>query len=669
MSDPRLPEDGPDWPERDLEENRAQEPGAGWSDDPYRFEPLPPNKPSVEPLEGEWSDSEPFDSEPTEADPFAPVPTPPQDDAWGFPPRREPPYEPAATEPPFDSEPAWTDTPPEPEQPAAEQPAEAEQPSESEPMVAEEPPDDREPEPEPEPAEPEPMPAVDSEPDAEPEPEPDRTPQIAAAAVAAQALADQLAPSVPVSDPELEPESASEAEPEPDRTGEIAAAAIAAQAVADQLAPTPPPEEPEPEPQVGSVPEDPFEREYAPSDDVEVEAAVAATAFGGSPGSWDPKRDGNRRGPTTAEQAVPWLIGVILALAGIVIVLLALIFSSPNGLVASQPTGSEQPSASAAGVDPSSQPSGSGAASPSASGDETSAPTPSQPPPAFGPLEMTYLGRPSAVAPIYLLLRDFSETKDPDVLAQAEQGVSSYANSPDGRVSAAVINARAVALDRGGKARRLADNIRTLTFGWDAETLYAVRITRDGGNDLAKILEIDFASAATRQLATIRYPHPDTGAEAPVKEAQFIDDGGLVRLYAVADGNLTLWVLGAPATYRVDPANGDVTEIAREPILWSPDGTQRVTAHEDGNTTALRLRDRGNNVVASTGVSGLVSHIRWAPGNNEIVFTIGVTGASGGVRQDIYVWDLEDRNDPMPLTSSGAAFGAEWRGSMSNWGP
>ena len=82
-----------------------------------------------------------------------------------------------------------------------------------------------------------------------------------------------------------------------------------------------------------------------------------------------------------------------------------------------------------------------------------------------------------------------------------------------------------------------------------------------------------------------------TGAEQPVREAQFIDDGGLVRLYAVADGNLTLWVLGAPATYRIDPANGDVTEIGREPILWSPDGTLRVTVHEDGNNTALRLRD------------------------------------------------------------------------------
>jgi hypothetical protein len=128
-------------------------------------------------------------------------------------------------------------------------------------------------------------------------------------------------------------------------------------------------------------------------------------------------------------------------------------------------------------------------------------------------------------------------------------------------------------------------------------------------------------------------------------------------------------VLGAPATYRIDPANGDVTEIGRQPILWSTDGTHRVTVHEDGNNTALRLRDRGNNVIASIGVTGLVSHIRWAPTSNEIVFTLGVSSAGGGVRQDLYVWDLEDRKDPMPLTSSGAAFGAEWRGVMANWGP
>ncbi|HEX5579354.1 MAG TPA: WD40 repeat domain-containing protein, partial [Candidatus Limnocylindria bacterium] len=431
----------------------------------------------------------------------------------------------------------------------------------------------------------------------------------------------------------------------------------------------------EPEIVAEPFPEPVVEADHAAGDEVAIGAAEATTAFGGThDDDWDLKRDGNRRRPTTAEQAVPWLIGIILALAGIVIVLLALIFSSPISLVASeqsssaQPSASGQPTASAGAGGESEEPSSSADPSPSDSGEATPEATP-KPPPTYGALEMTYLGRPSAVAPIYLLLRDFSVDEDADVVAQAQQGVSSYANAPDGRVSAAVIGERAVALDKGGKSRRLADNITTLTFGWDAETLYAVRIARDGNEDLARILAIDFVSGATKNLANIRYRHPVTGAEEPVKEAQFIDDGGLVRLYAVADGNLTLWVLGAPATYRIDPANGDVTEIAREPILWSPDGTRRVTVHEDGNRTSLRLRDRGNNVTASTGMKGLVSHIRWAPNSNEIVFTIGVTSSNGGVRQDLYVWDLEDKKDPMPLTSSGTAFGAEWRGVTPNWGP
>ncbi|MGH2488847.1 MAG: hypothetical protein ACRDFR_04455, partial [Candidatus Limnocylindria bacterium] len=48
---------------------------------------------------------------------------------------------------------------------------------------------------------------------------------------------------------------------------------------------------------------------------------------------WDVKLDGNRRRPTTAEQAVPWLIGLVLALAGMLIVLLALIFSTTDGVL------------------------------------------------------------------------------------------------------------------------------------------------------------------------------------------------------------------------------------------------------------------------------------------------------------------------------------------------
>ena len=201
------------------------------------------------------------------------------------------------------------------------------------------------------------------------------------------------------------------------------------------------------------IPEPEFEAEHEPGDEVAIESGRRHAAFGastGPPDSWDPKRDGNRRSPTTAEQAVPWLIGIILALAGIVIVLLALIFSSPGGLVASEPTASPQASGSVQPGGrrrcPFDRPERQRNASPSAP-EETPQPTTQEP--AFGPLEMTYLGRPSAVAPIYLLIRDFSVAKDPDVLAQAPQGVSSYANAPDGKVSAAIIDGRAVALREG----------------------------------------------------------------------------------------------------------------------------------------------------------------------------------------------------------------------------
>jgi WD40 repeat protein len=396
-----------------------------------------------------------------------------------------------------------------------------------------------------------------------------------------------------------------------------------------------------------------------------VEAAEPTTAFEGSANDWDPKLHGNRRRSTTAEQAVPWLIGIILALAGIVIVLLALIFSSPDGLVAGQPTETASPSALAStSTAASSEPSG------EASGSEEPSPNPTQTPePSYGALEMVYLGRPSGTAPIYLLRRDFAKRKDPQILAQADQGVDKFAWSPDGRVGAAVISDRAVALRPGRPARPLANRISALTFGWDAETVYAVRIERDGANDRARILEIDFVSGATKQLGKIDYRHPLTAPDPPLTEAQFIDDGGQVRIYAVADGNLVVWILGAPDPYRVDPANGDVTRIARQPTLWSPDGRLRITPHETGTKTILRLRDRNGRVISAVPVSGLVSHVRWAGSSNEIVFTLGTLSAIGGVRQNLYVWDLRDGKDPMPLTSSGAAFGADWRGVMANWAP
>jgi hypothetical protein len=440
-----------------------------------------------------------------------------------------------------------------------------------------------------------------------------------------------------------------------------------------------PPEQPREEPPFPVAEEQEAEQDAEPYVEPEparvdpiTETGEPVMAFEASANAWNPKRDGNRRRPTTAEQAVPWLIGLILALTGVVIVLLALIFSSPDGLVAGEPTATATPSASVvSSANPSTQRSDA-EESPSAKASASAEPTPNPttaPAPSYGPLEMVYLGRPSGVAPIYLLRRDFSKKKDAEVMAQADQGVEKFAWSPDGRVGAAIISGRAVALTPGRDPRRLADNVSALTFGWDAETLYAVRITRDGARDRAQVLQIDFVSGASDVIASVTYRRPVIGAEVPLREAQFIDDGGVVRIYAVADGNLAMWILGAPSTYRIDPGNGDTREIGRQPVMWSPDGTRRVTLHEGNGRTDIRLRDRSNKVISAVSVSGLVSHVRWAGTSNEIVFTLGVLSASGGVRQDLYVWDLRNRKDPAPLTSNGASFGAEWRGVMSNWAP
>src|SRR4029079_1197802 len=155
--------------------------------------------------------------------------------------------------------------------------------------------------------------------------------------------------------------------------------------------------------------------------------------LGSGDDDWDPKRDGDRRRPTTAEQAVPWLIGLLLALSGIVVVLLALIFIGPDG-VAGLPSPSPSAEASASpsvAARPSEAPA-------SASVIPSIAPTPT-PEPAFGPLEMTYLGRATASSPIRLSRRDFSTTADPTVLLESSSGVGKYAWAPDGRIGAGIV--------------------------------------------------------------------------------------------------------------------------------------------------------------------------------------------------------------------------------------
>ncbi len=425
------------------------------------------------------------------------------------------------------------------------------------------------------------------------------------------------------------------------------------------------PEPPEPEPPEHAPPEPETEPEPQPEPEAAVpapatEAAAATTSLGGGGSSddWDPRRDGDRRRPTTAEQAVPWLIGLLLALTGIVVVLLALIFIGPNG-VAGLPTPS--PSVAASVAPSLSQAPAS--TTPSASEAPTATPAP-----AFGALEMTYLGRATAASPIRLSRRDFSTKTDPVVLAQDPKGVSKYAWSPDGRVGVAIISGKAVAVVAGQSLRTLTQPVDAVVFADDSTTLYGLRITNGGANDKAEVLKIDFDTGATVVMTTIRYPHPQIFPDPALKEAQFADNGGIVRLWATTDGYLVAWILGAPSAYRIDPANGTFSAVKAQPVLWSPDQRVRVNVTVTSGVTTLTLVDRDELTKAKVKVTGLVSHVRWAASNNEIVFTLGRL-VGGGVRQDLYVWDLVNGKAPAPLTSNGATFGPEWLGVLQSWVP
>jgi hypothetical protein len=400
------------------------------------------------------------------------------------------------------------------------------------------------------------------------------------------------------------------------------------------------------------------------------EAAEPSTSLGDTiaegdsdGGGWDPRRDGDRRRPTTAEQAVPWLIGLLLGLTGIVIVLLALIFIGPEG-VAGLPSASPTPLVSVAPTPSSTQLA-------STTPTPTAAPT-ATPPPTFGALEMTFLGRSTSNAPIRLSRRDFSTTVAAVVIAQDPKSVVHYAWAPDGSHGAAIIAGRAVAVVAGQKLRTLTDPVDALVFADDSTTLYGLRVTPNGANDRAEVLTINFDTGATAVLATITYPHPDIFPDPALKEAQFADNGGIDRLWVTTDGYVVAWMLGAPGTsaYRIDPATGTFANAPRAPLLWSPNQRVKVNVTENKATgvTTLTLVDMNEVKQASTTVSGLVSHVRWASSNNEIVFTLGRL-VGGGVRQDLYVWDLVNGKKPAPLTSNGASFGAEWLGVLQSWSP
>ncbi len=387
------------------------------------------------------------------------------------------------------------------------------------------------------------------------------------------------------------------------------------------------------------------------------EAAEISTGIG-----WDPGRDGDRRRPTTAEQAVPWLIGLILALTGIMVVLVALIFTGPEGLVVGLATPSPTPIPSIA-VTPTPEPSA------TLSPEPTERVTPS-PPPTFGPLEMTYLGRSATGKPFSLWRRDFSTENDPIQVGDGTAEISAFAWSPDGLAGGSIISGHAWGYVSGQEPRDLVDNAAAIVFGDDSTTLYVLRITQAGTDDRTELLAINVNTGASRPVASVIYPHPRTFPDPALRESQFGDNGGLDRLYFTVDGYLVAWVLEAPQIYRFDPLSGAPTEAAREPILWSPNQQFRVDVDEVSTTrTNLILRDPAGTAKATVQVRGLVSHIRWAATSNEIVFTVGRYGSNAAVLQDLYVWDLVDGNPALALTSSGLARSAEWLGSPQVWLP
>ena len=509
-----------------------------------------------------------------------------------------------------------------------------------------------------------------------------------------------------INEPASQPEPEREPEPEPE----------------PESAPDPEPErepEPEPEPEPGNPPESAFdsELEWSPSPWAEPATDAVPPAesawrpeptwpeLGDStqvlPSSWAPSAPiGPERAaglepdagpiivsraqaeeadadveesPSTAEQAVPWLIGVILLLAGMVIVLLALIFAGdaslgggsivPSGsLLAALPSASAGPSASeAATPTPTARPSASVAAS------AVATPTP-QPVVEHGPLEMVYQGRSAALAPIYLLRHDFTTTDEPQQLAQDPNlDVRRFAWARDGSVGAGLLADVLVSIEPGKEKRRMADGISTITFGADASTLYAVRVTPDGANDVAHVLQIDFASGDSAEVAAISYARPEIGEEEALAEAAFTDDGGATRLYWVEGGTLRLWGLGA-GTWQIDPSDGAVTELGPEdrPVLWSPDATRRINAALVDGSTTITLVDKAGETIASATMEGRVSHLRWAPDGERVVFTLGRAAAGGGVLQDLFLWDLNE-DPPVQLTATGAAFGAEWIGTQALW--
>lgn len=395
---------------------------------------------------------------------------------------------------------------------------------------------------------------------------------------------------------------------------------------------------------------------------------LAASAGQPQPGGdWDGRFD--RRKPTTAELAVPWLIGIILLLTGVVVLLIVLLLNEDDPAIGrrARPTvtvgGTTAPVATA-------QPDATATGTPAPIGGPATTPRPSTAPSTdpfpFGETELAFLARAEPLAPITVVRDDFATDAAATVLAQAAEGIPAHDWAPDGSLGVGIVAGIAVVVEPGGEPRRLADNVAAVAFGGDAATVYAVRVREQGDSETATVIGLEVATGEERLITEVTYPNPSLSFATSVEEAQFADDGGPIRLVWLADDRLALVVAQGP-TLAIDPADGAQTSLDSPPALWSPDGGLRVTLAQTGGTTTLTVLDDNDDALGTASVSGAVSHLRWAPRGDRVVFTVGVGTADGGVRQDLYVWTVSGGSAPTALTANGASFGAEWLGAKEFW--
>ena len=373
-------------------------------------------------------------------------------------------------------------------------------------------------------------------------------------------------------------------------------------------------------------------------------------------GPWNVKRDGERRRPSTAEQAVPWLIGLILALSGMVIVMTALIFTTDAGSATASPTPSES-------VAPTTTPEPTPTPNPSTSVEPTATP---QPTPQYGALELLFRGTRSGAAAV--LVHDFTTTASPVPALTDSRGIDRFDWSPDGTWGAGIAEGSLLLIRPGTDPLEVATGIDGVSIAPDSKGLWALRVTHaSSSNDRAELLRMDFPGGTVTLIHTFTYRTPVTFQESNAREKAFDDDGGFNRVMELADGRVAVVILGAPDVYVWDLETSTPGTLDVEPALWAPNVSQRVEVRESNGQSTLILRNAGGTQIATVAFNGLVSHLRWSPTSVQVVFTITTT--SSAAPQDLYVWNLTDGVQPSRLTQDGTSGGAIWRGAPIIWLP